>query len=55
VLRETFAARLARGLTPEDFAAVFADPRQPSLFEASLATARPILTVIDPSELHGTV
>ena len=29
VLRETFAARLARAFTPEDFAAVFADPEQP--------------------------
>jgi hypothetical protein len=47
VLRETFAARLARALTPEDFATVFADPQQPSLFGSSLAQARPILTVLD--------
>jgi DNA polymerase elongation subunit (family B) len=48
-LRETFAARLVRALTPEDFAAVFADPGQPSLFAPSLAQARPILTVLrDP-------
>jgi DNA polymerase elongation subunit (family B) len=45
-LRETFAARLVRALTPEDFAAVFADPGQPSLFAPSLAQARPILTVL---------
>ena len=29
VLRDTFAARLARAFTPEDFAVVFADPDQP--------------------------
>ena len=32
LLRDTFAARLARAFTPDDFAAVFADPDQPSLF-----------------------
>ncbi len=49
LLRETFAARLVRALTPEDFATVFADPEQPSLFAPSLAQARPILTVLhDP-------
>ncbi|AKJ00059.1 DNA polymerase elongation subunit (family B) [Archangium gephyra] len=49
-LRETFAARLVRALTPEDFATVFADPEQPSLFAPSLANARPILTVLDEPE-----
>jgi DNA polymerase elongation subunit (family B) len=44
LLRETFAARLSRALTPDDFAAVFADPEQPSLFETALAGQRPILT-----------
>jgi DNA polymerase I len=49
VLRETFAARLARGLDPEDFLAICADPEQPSLFEKSLQGARPTLTVlVDP-------
>jgi hypothetical protein len=49
LLRETFAARLVRALTPEDFATVFADPEQPSLFTLSLAQARPVLTVLrDP-------
>jgi DNA polymerase elongation subunit (family B) len=43
LVRETFAARLVRALTPEDFAAVFADPEQPSLFAPSLAQARTIL------------
>lgn len=47
VLRDTFAARLARGLSSEDFAAVCADPEQPSLFERSLSEARPLLTVLE--------
>jgi DNA polymerase I len=46
VLRETFAARLERALTPEDHRLVFDDPRQPSLFASSLAESRPILTVL---------
>jgi DNA polymerase, archaea type len=44
VLRDTFAARLARAFTPGDFDAVFADPGQPSLFPESLATTRTVLT-----------
>jgi DNA polymerase, archaea type len=44
VLRDTFAARLARALTPDGFAAVVADPEQPSLFAPSLATMRTVLT-----------
>ncbi|MEI9936432.1 MAG: DNA polymerase domain-containing protein [Pseudomonadota bacterium] len=49
LLRETFAARLVRGLSAEDFAAIVAAPEQPSLFERSLAGARPVLTVLgDP-------
>jgi DNA polymerase elongation subunit (family B) len=44
VLRDTYAARFARALTPDDFAAIFADPEQPSLFARSLRDARPILT-----------
>jgi DNA polymerase I len=52
LLRETFAARLVRGLKPEDFATVFADPGQPSLFAPSLAEARPVLTLLrDPRSL----
>ncbi len=46
ILRETFAARLERGLESEDFLAVTADPEQPSLFEKPLRLARPILTVL---------
>ena len=50
VLRDTYAARFARALSPEDFAAVFADPEQPSLFTRSLVGARPILTtIIEPA------
>jgi len=50
LLRDTFAARLARGLDPDDFAAVCAAPEQPSLFERSLAEARPTLTILsDPA------
>ena len=44
LLRDTFAARLARAFTPDDFAAVFADPDQLSLFTPSLATIRSVLT-----------
>ncbi|HEY6176695.1 MAG TPA: hypothetical protein VIX73_19700, partial [Kofleriaceae bacterium] len=44
VLRDTYAARFARALDPEDFATIFADPEQPSLFARSLRDARPILT-----------
>ena len=46
LLRDTFAARLARGLSPDDFAAICAAPEQPSLFERSLADARPVLTIL---------
>jgi DNA polymerase elongation subunit (family B) len=43
LLVRTFASRLARALTEEDFAAVFADPGQPTLFPRDLAGARPVL------------
>ncbi|MCP3065146.1 ribonuclease H-like domain-containing protein [Myxococcus sp. K38C18041901] len=46
LLKDTFAARLERGLTPLDFSTVFDDPGQPSLFTPSLADSRPILTVV---------
>ena len=49
VLRDTFAARLARALTPDDFAAVFADPDQLSLFASALGSVRPVLTVSEPA------
>ena len=44
VLRETFATRLARAFTPSDYEAVFADPRQMSLFAPPIEEIRPILT-----------
>ena len=43
VLRDNFASRLSRALAPEDFAAVVADPEQPSLFEPSLAASTTVL------------
>jgi DNA polymerase elongation subunit (family B) len=46
LLRDTFAARLARAFTPEDFATVFAEPDQPSLFAPPLSEIRPILTML---------
>jgi DNA polymerase I len=46
LLRETFAARLARALEPEVFAEVFADPQQLALFTRSLEQACPILTLL---------
>ena len=56
LLRETFAARLARALGPDDFAEVFADPDQASLFARPLASMRPILTVLAaPRELTDVV
>ena len=49
LLRETFAARFARALTPDAFASLFADPDQPSLFDVPAASLKPILTVVgDP-------
>jgi DNA polymerase elongation subunit (family B) len=42
-LRETFAVRLARAFDPDDFAAVFADPDQLTLFSRSLNTVRTVL------------
>jgi hypothetical protein len=43
VLRETFAERLSRAVTPDAFAAIVADPAQPSLFDQCLKESRPIL------------
>ena len=53
VLRDTFAARLARAFTPGDFDAVFADPGQPSLFPASLATTRYRYSLRPAKRAHG--
>jgi DNA polymerase, archaea type len=49
VLRDSFAIRLVRAFSPDDFAAVFADPDQLSLFTPPLASIRPVLTELaDP-------
>jgi DNA polymerase elongation subunit (family B) len=55
LLRTTYAERLSRAFTPEDFATVFADADQYSLFAPSLHGIRPVLTVLDEStpELHA--
>jgi DNA polymerase, archaea type len=44
VLRDNFAERLSRALRPEHFAAIVTDPEQPSLFDAELESASPVLT-----------
>jgi hypothetical protein len=46
ILRDNFASRLERAFAPEDFAAVFADPDQPSLFDKDLSTIRPVLRAV---------
>ena len=49
VLRDSFAARLARAFTADGYAAVFADPDQPSLFASALGAVRPVLTTMAPA------
>lgn len=44
VLREIFASRMARAFSPADYAAVFADPGQLSLFDPPLEGIRSVLT-----------
>jgi DNA polymerase I len=44
VLRDNFASRLARALSSEGYAAVFADPEQLSLFAPSLSTMGTVLS-----------
>ncbi len=48
LLRDTFASRLIRAFTPEDYAAVFADPDQLTLFTPPLDAMRTILTPLVP-------
>jgi DNA polymerase elongation subunit (family B) len=43
VLRDTFASRLERAFTPEDFTELFRDPEQPTLFLADIAAIQPLL------------
>jgi DNA polymerase elongation subunit (family B) len=53
LLRETFAARLERAFTPDDFAALFADPQQPSLFAPPIEAIQPTLTpLLNPRDLR---
>ena len=40
VLRDNFASRLERAFTPDDYAALFADPAQPSLFDRDITDIR---------------
>jgi hypothetical protein len=54
VLRDNFAARLARALAPADFAALFADPEQLLLFPPSLAAMRPVLNTHSVIAAVGT-
>ncbi len=46
VLRDGFAVRMARAFTADDFAAVFADPDQLTLFAPDLATITTVLTTM---------
>jgi DNA polymerase elongation subunit (family B) len=48
LLAETFAVRLARAFSPEDFAALVCDPVQPSLFAPPVESIQPILTILAP-------
>jgi DNA polymerase, archaea type len=46
VLRDTYASRFARAFEPDDFATLFDDPDQLSLFAKPVSTIRPILRAI---------
>ena len=46
VLRDNFASRLDRAFRPEDFAVVFADPEQPSLFAPALSGITTLLSAL---------
>jgi hypothetical protein len=46
LLRETFAERLARAFTVEDWATLFAAPEQPSLFAPPVEVIQPILSTL---------
>jgi hypothetical protein len=47
LLRDTFTTRLVRALRPDDFAEVFSDPDQLTLFPPSFSTMRTILTTLE--------
>ena len=52
LLRDTYCSRLARAFSAGDYAAVFEDPSQMSLFTRSIAAIRPILTHNASPEPH---
>lgn len=53
LLRETYAVRLARAFTPDDWATLFDDPAQPSLFAAPIESIHLVLTTVaGPPELE---
>lgn len=55
LLRDSFASRLARAFTERDFAAVFPEPDQLSLFAPAIADARTVLTgTAEVAQLLGT-
>jgi DNA polymerase, archaea type len=43
LLRDTYVSRLARAAAPEDYATVFADPGQMSLFAQPVSAIRTVL------------
>ncbi|MES2523794.1 MAG: DNA polymerase domain-containing protein [Gemmatimonadota bacterium] len=47
LLRDSFAARLARAFEPDDFDVLFADPMQHTLFDGRTAEIRPVLRTVD--------
>jgi DNA polymerase elongation subunit (family B) len=54
LLRDTFCARLARAFTPEDFAVLFSDPMQPSLFPLEIEAIRSVLYASDSSTYQSS-
>ncbi len=54
LLRTSYAERLARAFTPDDFAALFGDADQLSLFTPSIGAIQPILTMI-PGTVNNIV
>ena len=54
LLRTTYAERLARAFAPADFAVVFADPDQLSLFAAPIESICPVLTTRPESQARGS-
>jgi DNA polymerase elongation subunit (family B) len=53
LLRETFATRLTRAFSGEDFQTLTADPEQPSLFAPPVDSIRPVLVpLLDPLQLE---